>query len=179
MGEAAFLEQYDKNHGSCSPPFEHKCIDYSPLIAIDFDMHYGGGAHLLICAMSNFAFKDTMINTKKVVIGNTYRHNTRKQDEKGEGEHIQICDDKDEYICKCMVQYGGSVNTLKGIKFYTNRGRVVSIGRANDEQHWEMVKPPDSLLDSYALCGFYGQAASFIYRIGFIFHSIPTYCDTK
>eukprot|EP01084_Bolivina_argentea_P048883 89988_1 len=40
MGEAAFLEQYDKNHGSCSPPFEHKCIDYSPLIAIDFDMHY-------------------------------------------------------------------------------------------------------------------------------------------
>ena len=75
----------------------------------------------------------------------------------------------DGYVNECYVYYGGWMNTIKGLKFKTNRNTMYNAGQCTISSSmikcYHIVAPNGS----YAMTGFYGGSGWFIDSIGFIF----------
>eukprot|EP01084_Bolivina_argentea_P147203 257562_1 len=136
---------YENQGGSA---FEYMTQNKEPIYSIDFNYYHSNGQHLLM----------TKINGNDVDIG------TVPSKQKYDENNSKLICKKNEYIHSCIVYYGGSFNSVKGLTFVLNNKKEIHFGSKNYTE--KVIKPDD---DQFKLIGFYGRRGWFIDQLGFIF----------
>lgn len=104
----------------------------------------------------------------EIDVGNTTKEMELKVGDAPDAENYNETD-FDGYVNECWVYYGGWMNTIKGLKFKTNKNETYTAGKCTISSNMNKCYHITAPNKSYEMTGFYGGSGWFIDSIGFIF----------